>query len=292
MVFIYIPERESADPPNIADSLSESLVNQYGYWLNPLGTGAVSPRLTGVAICRNAAIESESFVQFDFNNPINLGGFELLHFGIADMPFSGPLQTGGLAEAVLIDSSGIRFARREVPVTRDGNYGIKQILASEFVADSGFNYESVKSLMFWLKYGDERGSWIRLDEGPFFRFNVELGTLYVGAADENNNAVSGKSMYLTNPYGSGNTYTLPFGPQGVNPSGNWIVTILDTQNFLRWQDGSTENPRTFNIGYGQNMSGTAIFKVAGDGQQRKLNLLLPIIGIVSVGAIIYYLYNR
>jgi len=290
LVYVYIPERELTDPPNIADALSESLSNPYGVWFNPQAD-CEPARLSGMAICRNTAVQSESFLQFDFNVPIDLVSFELLHFAIATQPFSGPSGIGGLAQVILIDSSGTRYAKRDFPITRDGNYGVKQFLSGDFVADSGFDWSSIKSLMFWLVYGDERGTWLWVDEGPFFRFNVELGTLYIGAVDESNNPISGKSMYLTNPYGFGNTYTLPFGPQGVNPAGNWAVTILDTQNFLGWQDGATENPRTFNIGYGQNVSATAIFKITPPPPP-PTNYLLAGIGVVSIISLIAYIYLK
>jgi len=292
LVYIYIPERESTDPPNIADALSESLSNQYGVWFNPTSS-CEPPRLSGMAICRNTAIQSESWLQFDFNIPINIVNFELLHFGIAVQKFSGsePGKSGG-ASIILIDSSGTRMARTDFPITIDGNYSIKQFLATDFYSDSGFNWASVKSILFMLNYELERGTWLWIDEGPFFRFNVVLGTLYIGAVDESNNPISGKSMYLTNPYGFGNTYTLPFGPQGVNPAGNWIVTILDTQNFLHWQDGATENPRTFSIDYGQNISATAIFKTTTPPPPPPTNYFLAGLGLVSIISLIAYIYLK
>lgn len=150
----------------------------------------------------------------------------------------------------------------------------------------GFDWTHIKKIRLdcWFTGAGTGNFWV---DAPHFEFEVVMPTLRVVAKDVEGTLITGKSMQLTNPSGYSETYPLPFGPVGIS-IGEWAIKILDV-DFIKWEDGSTENLRSFNVEYGRNYIFTAIFE-AGNGEVKPFNTLPLIIGAIGIGAIVLIAY--
>lgn len=318
----YIPARETTDPANVADALSENLSTGYGSWF------VVKPEFqslsidTGNKVVRNGALhvgrgfdsgwhngpESVDAFYFSFPTPIDLSDMQSISFLIHtfDRHYDNPNFTVpilyGQNTVSFNDVNGIavyspfftNMTDTKQWTTVDAN-SPRQYMKSDFTGATNFDWTRVKSITYYigLKAIDPTDVWapngydIWIDGGPFIIVQGEaIPVIQIQCEDEKGSPIPKKNTQFYN-YGINANSPLEIPTTLRLTAGNYGIEAKDA-DFLHWGDGDTARLKNFTVLASGNITLKAVYAV-----QTNLDLTLPLIaGAIVIGGVLIYLIRK
>jgi hypothetical protein len=115
-------------------------------------------------------------------------------------------------------------------------------------------------------------------------FYYEIGAPLTMDSKTLDNKTVKRYAFLTSPLGARTELELPFGPQGVSPSGTWMIEIV-SKDFVKWDNEDTNKQRTIEI---RTVPVTVTAYFSGESPPISVNWPLIAAGVILIAGIGYY----
>lgn len=240
----YFPARVEGDPPQVADSWSETLTPTEGQWML-VYVGGYLRLVNSPVICRLACInfgmdgwEEQLGLLFKFNQPQNLTQWKSLRFSIRADKQGGDFN-GNLSIWLLKGENWIAGKAFGV-VVNTGAFEQKEFIIDpaqwDWVDDA--DWTAIDGFMIYTDDYTRTGMGpfsIYIDEGPFFY--AELARLTITSSP------TGKKFTASLTPDGGTVYSTPRTLE-VTLGAAVYINLVDVEDFIQWEDGNTNPNRT------------------------------------------------
>ena len=239
----YFPQRVEGDPPQVADSWSESLTPAEGQWTKPYVGGyvelAYSPVISRLACIKFGmkSWEEQLGLVFMFKQPQDLTKWKSLRFGIRADKKGGDFK-GNMV--LFLRKGRLWIAGKSFGVTvNSGNYENKEFVLDPSQWENVYDddWTAIEGFMIWTADYTRLGFGafsLCVDAGPFFY--QEMAHLSIVSNP------TGKKFTASLTPNGGTMYTTPKSLD-VSVGATVYIKLIDVEDFMKWEDGSTNPSR-------------------------------------------------